>query len=1132
MNTKEEKAGAVRLMAAVAVLAIAMSVFAGVAVYDEADAADITYISGDIKDEFKVTAGTIAVINGNLNIKNGATFTVAAGATLTINKDVKVTVDGIKATTTTGDDASAVDKAEFVVDDGARVVINGQLVVGENGKANIASTYATEETTFYAGTFVYGTVAAQKGAELTINAEIMKDGVVDVSSSGKKVSSISGKLLVMPGATVDATGKITNLCVTATGEDKSKAADKNVYLAADMDITSTVDVANASDASSVKFTATAENSTVYTKTTVNNDETTVKNTVVAAFLAVEGKIANATLDVAPVGEGKSEFEGFSDKDCTAEKAVKVSASNVIANELQIAKTGAMKIDADLDVSGKLTVLFDTTAKTQNMKIVSGTVTVSGTVDLVNGSLEYTPKVDDTEASFVVGSAILKIENGTFTVDNTATGAPELTAAEQVFAGFEGAYYVYGSTTSKFIACELAAAIAAADGKYVDEVTVSGAAFDENATDAAKKKAGYVVAASFEVPADVTLHVKNALVVGKDVVVTVNAEADLDLENGIVFVDGKLVDKTGNDDLGKNIIADVIIADAENSVNTYTSLKIALTEITSGKIQLKNDATVSEDLTVPKGVTVDLNGKKMTVSAGATLTVAGTVDASTGTFETVAKTDSKAAGKVAVENRVIVTFDYAFNDTFNVAGIYVNAPLDDGSYFVMSVPTYVENLADVVSASVQGTVSYKGDLALSGTADEPKTLDVKGTFSVEGKVVLAFFTINVVSEETADKKTVAGVITATVSNTVGAVELTSVKGTLTVADIVDDEGKAYLAISGTPAANTGTDGKNVAKIAISSGVLTINAAFDASNLASFGVAADTTLAVAADATVSALKVEGTLDVQKAVFTVSEDLTVLGAVAIADDGKIIAKGDVFVGVEKSDITGAAASVTGKNLDVTTNSKLIYVAAGSSVSDDIVKDLKSTEFVVSGSTWVTVYGAQDAAIAALEPTVKDAKFVEWQNEKGVKVVPKVGTPAKAIAFIDENIYSVKVIGDNGIGTVAIDGKVLQKSSNVFFVDDLKAGAHTITCELKYGFEGTVVIKVNGTAISGNSFTLSGTGAEDTSVSIDISGTKAIEYDPTPVAPAEKDNGMGLTDYLLIVLVVLVVILAIIAIMRFMRS
>ena len=524
---------------------------------------------------------------------------------------------------------------------------------------------------------------------------------------------------------------------------------------------------------------------------------------------------------------------------------------------------------------------------------------------------------------------------------------------------------------------------------------------------------------------------------------------------------------------------------------------------------------------------------MTVK-GATLTVAGTVDASSNGAMLKTEKEDKVVGKVAVENRVILCSNGTYSEDFNVAGIYVDEALDDGEHFVMSVSTYVENLVDIKTATVQGTVSYKGDLALSGTADDSKTLYVKGTFSVEGKVVLAFFTIDVVSE-TIEGKTVVGVITATVSNTVGAVELTSVKGTLTVADIVDDEGKAYLAISGTPVENK-VENKNVAKIAISSGVLTINAAFDASDLASFGVAADTTLAVAADATVSALKVEGTLDVQKgAKLVVSKDLTVLGAVAIADEGSIEVTGDVFVGVEKSDIaaTGAAASVTGKALAA----NLIYVAAGSSVSDDIVKNLDSTEFVVSGSTWVTVYGdkTKDITIAYLKPTVKDAKFVEWQDEKGVEIAKeklKVGAYAKAIACIDENIYSVKVIGDNGIGTVAIDGKVLQKSSNVFFVDDLKAGAHTITCELKYGFEGTVVIKVNGTAISGNSFTLSGTGAEDTSVSIDISGTKAIEYDPTPVAPAEKDDGMGLTDYLLIVLVVLVVILAIIAIMRFMRS
>ena len=443
---------------------------------------------------------------------------------------------------------------------------------------------------------------------------------------------------------------------------------------------------------------------------------------------------------------------------------------------------------------------------------------------------------------------------------------------------------------------------------------------------------------------------------------------------------------------------------------------------------------------------------------------------------------------------------------------------------MSVPTYVKNLADVTSASVQGTVSYKGDLTLAGTVDDAKELDINGTFTVDGKITIAYFTIDVNAD---------GILTATVTDTVGAVELYKVKGTVVIADTADDEGKAYLNISGTPAENMDGGNKKVAKISISSGVLTINGAFDASSLASFGVAAGTTLSIGTmDAKVSDLKVEGTLDVQKnAKLAVGKGLTVIGVVAVAENGKLEVTGDMFVGITKAALTtGAAATVEGKDVSVT---GLIYVAAGAAVSEDITKDKKSTEFIVSGSTWVTVYdtGVEGDTIADLKPAVKDARFEGWMNDKGEKITPTtVGNPAKLIAKINENIYSVKVIGDNGIGSVMIDGNTLQKSSNVFFVGDLKAGSHTIEYVLKYGYEGNVVIKVDGTAISGNTFSLSGTSAEDTSVSIDLSGTQQIPNDP--VVPEEKDDGMGLTDYLLIVLVVLVVILAVIATMRLMRS
>jgi len=1130
INHARRELGSKKLLAAVAVLAIAMSVFVGVAAYDEADAADITYISGDIKDDFTVNPGIIAVINGNLNIKNGATFTVEPGATLTINEGVKVTVDGWKFVyKTDGDGKVVVDEngnpvvqkdddgndvkknASLVVDDGARAVIKGQLIVGEFGNAKILSNFNEDDDKFYPGTFVYGTVTAQKGASIAIVAEVMKGGVIDVASAGKKVSSIVGELVVMPDAVVNIAGQVyseeleeAGLGIYAYGGDLSKAEDKYEYLVAGMSM-KRAKVANVSDASSVKFTVSAENNTVYMKGQAQEGVPT-KKTVVIPSLFVEGKVAASKLTI----EKSESLKAFSDRECS--KPVELSARNVIASELTIAKTGGLEVVDDLEVSGKLSVLNEK-GKT-NLCFKEGTVTVSGTVDFVNGSV----CTGDSKSK-------LKISGGTVTIDNSITteGTTEFKDITQIFHEFEGAFYLYESTPTKLIACELADAMAAADGKLVSNVTVHGTDYDPM-----KKTGGYEVEASFDIPADVTLVVVKDLVIGKDAVVTMLVGADLNLDEGRVLVFGKLIDKTGNDALGKKIFSDVIIKDDEMSIITYTSLRIAISEIQSGKIELKNDAIIDEDMTIPAGVTVVLGERNMLVSNGVTLTVEGTVDASgTGELSTAPKNedDKKAAGKVVVVNMIILANgEEAYNEIgFIVAGVYVKASLDDGTYFVMSVPVYVQNMAEVYEASVQGTVNHTGDLNLAGTADDPKELNIIGTFSVDGRITISFFTINVLEN---------GIITAVIANTVGAVELMNVMGSATmtvIADIVDDEDKATLNLSGIPAENMkGKD--NIGKIAIVSGILTINSKFDASNLASFGVAAGTTLSIGTmDATVSALKVEGTLDVQKnAKLMVGNDLTVIGIVSVADDGALEVTGDMFVGITKAALTtGAAATVEGKKVEVT---KLIYVAAGAAVSEDITKNRKSTEFVVAGSTWVTVYGEEGAPIADLKPAVKDARFEGWMNEKGEKINPTVGKPAKAIAKINENIYSVKVIGDNGIGSVMIDGNTLQKSSNVFFVGDLKAGTHTIEYVLKYGYEGNVVIKVDGTVISGKTFTLSGTSAEDTSVSIDLSGTHQIPNDP--VVPEKKDDGMGLTDYLLIVLVVLVVILAVIATMRLMRS
>ena len=108
----------------------------------------------------------------------------------------------------------------------------------------------------------------------------------------------------------------------------------------------------------------------------------------------------------------------------------------------------------------------------------------------------------------------------------------------------------------------------------------------------------------------------------------------------------------------------------------------------------------------------------------------------------------------------------------------------------------------------------------------------------------------------------------------------------------------------------------------------------------------------------------------------------------------------------------------------------------------------------------------------------------------------------MIDYEIYTVTITADAGIGTVAVDGKVLAMTGgNQFTIGGLTAGTHTIDYILNSGFAGTPTISVNGTAISGNTFTLSGTFDADTDVQNSINGTQ-------PSAPSQGGSTSGADD------------------------
>ena len=115
----------------------------------------------------------------------------------------------------------------------------------------------------------------------------------------------------------------------------------------------------------------------------------------------------------------------------------------------------------------------------------------------------------------------------------------------------------------------------------------------------------------------------------------------------------------------------------------------------------------------------------------------------------------------------------------------------------------------------------------------------------------------------------------------------------------------------------------------------------------------------------------------------------------------------------------------------------------------------------------------------------------------------------------------------SVYIDGLSLEnlREGNNYVLD---VGQHTISVQIAPGYTGTYEITLNGQAITGNTFEITGDMKE---FQIVVSGN--ITQESIVVDGGNSgSNDLGLTDYLLIILVVLIVVMAIIVAMRLMRS
>ena len=1115
MIAMNEKANMTKVMAVIAMMAV---VFAGVAVLasDSTDAADakITYISGEINADTEFGDGTIVVVNGNLTIVNGATLSILDGSRFTVNEGVTLNINGLNTEGT--------EKATFSVATGADVTVNGDITVGENGDLQVAGKMVANGTiTFQSGT---DALTGSGSGEIVLG----EGAALNVTSTGTKIGKIGAVTIsLMPGATINMRGMtvgevIVNAVPANYLDEKYDGANSygaTVKISAnpydkDAKITST-------KVSNIVITSATESATAY----VASGAETTRVTVQTSALDVSGTIQNGD-DITTITDAvDTAYTDRNDEPLSFSPAVTVSQS------LTVGKTATITVDSVFNVAGTVNVI--TNDEVNNA--IAPSVMIRENADItVTGTASFA--CDAVQPS--AGNGSLKVVGGTVTIigcdDPTDLQIGELYGA--YYTAVEGINY-----TTYIMDLEDAIAAAGADESVTDVFVYSS----PSASADNKYKGAYTVSEGFTVPSGITLHVYNVLVVPEDIEITVPVDAGVETI-GIIVVDGKVIDSSLTLDLvenGSGVVCEVTITSDEGATVTYTSLALAIAGASAGDvIDLAGDAVIDSNLTIPADITVVVGAHTMTVTEGAVLTVDGVLDNTEGTVKTTYDSEKQnPTGTVTVNNLMIAADGAAYNaENFNISGVYFDAEIEgiEGSYFIASVPTFAGYSADVTGeAEVMGKVTVNEDITL--TAGEN---NIEYTLTIAGTAV--FSTVNL--DGYGIEITGNGIMTGTVAAGENSVSLNCIKaesGIVSITNVVDeDEGTSTLNIAGTPA-SVDKDGNvpektedNVATLTIASGTATVSNAFDAKNLVSFGVSEGTTLDVSGNLGVSEFAISGTVNVLDRGVVNATNIIVTGTLNVtavdednATGGTVNADGNIYIGTDDEFKSQNAATFTGDIAQY----KTAYVSAESTVTGDFTEDSHS-EFYIEDTLWMTAYGT--TATIANAP-IENAVFNGWVNPEIENMEPTkdpitIATNERLDADIEYDIYSVQVIADNGVGTVAIDGNVLIKSSNAFIYNGyLAAGSHTISIDVKNGYSAdNIVIQVNGQTISGNTFTLSGTpeaGESYVTVTITVSGTEA-----TVQEPVVEEDGMGITDYLLIILVILVIILAIFVALRMMRS
>ena len=1115
-------------------------------------------------DTWTIVPGADITIKGKLVVPEGSKVIVSAGAFLRfdaalaeIDGDIEIQGEDVV-------DGKTVDAGVVEVKNYSIMNISGSLTM--NGDLNVDS---------------FATVKIMQDSTATVNDE----GVLSVTDAGKLIVTEGAALSV--GGVIDAKNIHNYGTITIDSSvAASSAVTSTIYMMADGAV---VDIVDWTAPNGSKITVT--DSSLELKKGKNPFKVTAgaENSVDVTITSEKTTVSGITFTQTAKLKEKKTFSGEEDR-YTVDSSIDVAGSISVADDDDNEATKPTA-SVRLDGNSKVTVSSDLVANEGITIVNDGKLEVTGSINVTSDRTTFTNNVQDLTDRGTSGddsTGITVLDDGKIVTKGAITNAVNAAwyKSEVTVQSAKVTYYNYGSIGAVLTT-------AGADDT-IKTVTVSGVQ-TLKAGNTVPANLNLVISTNAVMNigdsenTDVKLEVDAA---GKitgagtiDVDGTLFANNKTKVSNTLDIQSDVYAYQTENDKPVKEGWAkwtSLAIALSESKAGETI-------QVSTPTLEIKSNITIPADVTV---VVTDVT-TSFVIKDGATLTIDGTlktdVDINAETKfakEAVNRNDDTVDSSAIVVNGVLKSDSVIkYNETPTstdknlstggapIAGAYYDD--EEGYKCVSPIGIAIADMTKVGSdIRINGKVTV-GDIKFTATDDCEKIILENGSIFTASSITLeksGIVSAAATAARTSPTVLVGGTFNGSVIvgnvtvmfDDVKTFGVSDIDGTMTFDNVAEVKG-------------TVENHPDNASITLSAGTLTAKNALGSSNV-DFIVASGATLVseLAADGgSFNKIVIDGTVTVASGKKFDATTVVVMGGGILSVEAAtsttasgIASATELYVGILKAKTTGAVATVNGP---VALGSNGTAYIAGDAVLDEAALkvfddiSIKSTQFFVNDGLWMTVYTKNTnmsissikeptASVAGFDIPVENALFLGWLNKDGDLVNNDlIGSSEKVTAKIETEVYRIAILANEGVDDIFIDGQILVKYNGLYlFNGNLSAGTHTITYTLANGYSGDAKLAINGTVekgaectVSGLSFTLSGipdsaklgfdndnATSQDITVTFQLTGIEKSGFTPDQPDTPAADNGMTITDYLLIILVVLIVVMAIIVAMRLMRS